>query len=129
MTYRASPLGPLPVAVPAYRGFIRVLQVAPRHGRVMAASKKIPAQIPSTTWEWKRVKVSASRREGRQNVPKAPRWGRLARRNPKDALTLRITYRGGAECWYLVEARGSHGVFPGHAALHDVMRKINNIHD
>jgi hypothetical protein len=48
----------------------------------------------------------------------------LRRRNPREKLTLTISYRGGAEAWWLIEARGSSGVFPGVAALHDVMREI-----
>lgn len=39
-------------------------------------------------------------------------------------ITLTVKYRGGAEGWYLVEARGRHGVFPGVVALHDVMMEI-----
>jgi hypothetical protein len=37
-----------------------------------------------------------------------------------------VTYRGGAESWWLIDARGSIGVFPGHAALEDVMAQIFN---
>jgi hypothetical protein len=37
-----------------------------------------------------------------------------------------IEYRGGAESWWLVKARGSHGVFPGHAAIEDVMSQVMN---
>ena len=63
---------------------------------------------------------------GRATSPKAPsRWFGLKRRDPKLALDIKIKYRGGSEAWYLVEARGRAGVFPGHLCIHDVMREIN----
>ena len=80
---------------------------------------------PSTTWVYEPEKMRRSRREGQQNGPKAPRWFHLRRRDPRDALTIRITYRGGSEAWYLIEARGSRGAFSGVTALHDVMQQIN----
>lgn len=39
-------------------------------------------------------------------------------------MTITIKYRGGAECWYEIRARGSLGRFHGATALHDVMREI-----
>jgi hypothetical protein len=78
----------------------------------------------STTWDYEPRKLSPARREGKPRVPKGRRWGSLRRRNPREKLTLTISYRGGAEAWWLIEARGSSGVFPGVAALHDVMREI-----
>ncbi len=41
-------------------------------------------------------------------------------------LTIVIKHRGGAESWWLVKARGSQGVFPGHLALEDVMSCVCN---
>lgn len=79
----------------------------------------------STTWT---PKVDRMRRTpaGRATSPQAPsRWYKVGRRDPKRPLDIKITYRGGSEAWWLVEARGRHGVFPGHMALHDVMREIN----
>lgn len=78
----------------------------------------------STTWIYEPDKISAARREGKARPAKPARWRGLSRRNAKDKLTVTITYRGGAEAWYLVEARGRSGVFPGVAALHDVMEEI-----
>lgn len=54
------------------------------------------------------------------------RWAHLSHRDPKSRLTITIVYRGGAEGWYHVEARGSDGAFPGVLSLHDVMREIND---
>lgn len=79
----------------------------------------------STTWDWERDRISSAARKGTARVAKQRRWRGLVKRNPKESLTIRITYRGGNQAWYLVEARGRSGVFPGVLALHDVMREIN----
>jgi len=55
---------------------------------------------------------------------KRGRWRHLTRWPRHRALTVRIRYRGGAESWWLVETRGSQGVFPGHCQLEDVMAQI-----
>lgn len=91
----------------------------------MTARENKNARSASTTWSHAPDRISRPRREGQQNVPKAPRWWRLRKRDPREPLTIRITYRGGAQCWYLIEARGSRGAFPGVLALHDVMREIH----
>ena len=91
----------------------------------MTARENKNARSASTTWSHAPDRIPRRPPGGQQNVPKAPRWWALRRRNGKDALTIRITYRGGAQCWYLVEARGTRGAFPGVLALHDVMREIN----
>lgn len=39
-------------------------------------------------------------------------------------VTIRIYYRGGAEAYWLVKARGEHQVFPGVTALEDVMARV-----
>ncbi len=55
---------------------------------------------------------------------KRGRWRHLARWPRSQKLAITIKYRGGAESWWLVEARGHHGVFPGHATLEDVMHQV-----
>jgi hypothetical protein len=54
------------------------------------------------------------------------RWHRFSRWPRNRKLTLTLSHRGGSESWWLVEARGSHGVFPGHACLEDVMSQVLN---
>lgn len=94
-----------------------------------AREKRTNTRTGSTTWVWDPDRVRRSRREG-QRVSKTPnRWYGLSRRNPKDKLTLTVTYRGGAECWYLIEGRGRSGVFPGVVCIHDAMREIYGIRD
>lgn len=91
----------------------------------MAASPTSNTGSPSTTWKWKRVKISGGAPEGPSRKGPPKRFAGLSRRDPKSALTLTITYKGGAEAWWLVQARGRSAVFPGHRALHDVMQEIN----
>jgi len=82
--------------------------------------------FPSTTWEWRQVKIK--RRPQGTDTARAQRgrWRHLSRWPRKHHLTIRVTYRGGAESWWLIDARGSTGVFPGHAAIEDVMSQIFN---
>lgn len=81
---------------------------------------------PSTQWGWRKVKIQQRRQAHAQSAAKPHRWKYLPRRDPRLHLTLKVAYRGGAECWYIVEARGSAGMFPGHKALHDVLTEITN---
>jgi hypothetical protein len=55
---------------------------------------------------------------------KRGRWRHLRRWPRTERLTLKVLYRGGAESWWLVEARGTQGVFPGHASLEDVLHQV-----
>lgn len=60
----------------------------------------------------------------KRSTPKASRWFGFTKWPRARALRLTVTYRGGAESWWLIEARGRHGAFPGHRALEDVMAEI-----
>lgn len=53
-------------------------------------------------------------------------WSRLGPWPRSRHLTLKVTYKGGSESWWLIEARGASGVFPGHLSLEDVMARIFN---
>jgi hypothetical protein len=80
--------------------------------------------FPSTTWEWRKVKMKPPPAGHSTAAPKASRWYGLARWPRRRPLTLTIAYRGGPESWWLVTSRGRHGVFPGHLCLEDVMRAV-----
>lgn len=41
-------------------------------------------------------------------------------------MTVTVRYRGGAEAWYEVKARGRTWRFPGHVALHDAFDRISD---
>ena len=86
--------------------------------------------IPSTTWAWKRVKISRPPEGNRERGPKGLHtWVGRSRWDPrKDRVTIRIRYRGGAECWYEVEARGATARLTGTVALHDLMVAICHHH-
>lgn len=51
----------------------------------------------------------------------------LSRRSARDPLTLTVRYRGGAEAWWEVKARGRSWRFPGYLAFHDVMAEVLNL--
>jgi hypothetical protein len=78
----------------------------------------------STRWVWKRVKIdpplAAPPRTAAAGVRRKP----VSRWDPRTALTLSVRYRGGAEGWYEVRARGRTIRVPGHVSMHDVMRDI-----
>jgi hypothetical protein len=91
---------------------------------VMAQREHEPT-FASTTWEWKRVKIDPPLAAPPKQSPKAA--ARLARRAAREPTTLTIRYRGGAEAWWEVKARGRSWRVPGHVALHDVMRMVLNL--
>jgi len=57
---------------------------------------------------------------------KRGQWRRFPTWPRHRVLTIKIKHRGGAESWWLIEARGCSGVLPGHLALDDVMAVVCN---
>lgn len=80
---------------------------------------------PSTTWDWRKVRISCPAGGHQDSAPKALRWRFRPPRNPRVPLTMTVKFRGGAEAWYEIHSRGGVGRFPGHVCLHDVMDEIN----
>lgn len=79
---------------------------------------------PSTTWEWRRVKISQpARAAGTARRRRSP-LAALPRRALNDTTTLTVRYRGGPECWWEIRARGVVVRRPGALALHDVLREL-----
>lgn len=93
----------------------------------MAAIESANKGTTSTTWAWRQVKIRRPAGGQQHSTAKPSRWFGRARRDPREPLTLTIKYRGGEECWYEVHARGEVGRFPGHVALHDVLREVNQL--
>lgn len=91
-------------------------------GRRPSAADEHP--FGSTTWEWRRVKMSRAPQASGDRRPKGGRWWFLPPWNPRKPLTITVRYRGGPECWFEVKSRGGFGRFPGHVALIDVMREV-----
>jgi hypothetical protein len=48
----------------------------------------------------------------------------LPSRDQREPLTITVTYMGGNECWFKLQARGRSRMVPGHRALLDVFRDI-----
>jgi hypothetical protein len=86
-------------------------------------STRLGQNRPSTTWEWKLVKVrSAPERDSLSWSDSRLKgfgvtWGRAK------PVTLHVHYRGGAESSWLVTVGGGRWRFPGHMALEDVMAR------
>lgn len=82
--------------------------------------------FPSTTFVWKKTKIK--QRPAGQSTVRRRRSGflSLARWPRTRPLRLTVTYRGGAEAWWLVEARGVKQHFPGHLALEDVLSRCHS---
>jgi len=57
--------------------------------------------------------------------PKGDYSHRLLPRDPRDPLTVTVTYRGGSECWWEIRARGVVVRRPGHVSLHDVLAHLS----
>lgn len=93
----------------------------------MAQAGTTYGRSPSTTWEWKKVKIRRPAGGQQARGPKGRRWYGRSRWDPREPLTLKVSYRGGEECWYEVHSRGSMGRFHGATALHDVMREIHQV--
>lgn len=74
---------------------------------------------------WKKVMLQGTPAGQATRPPKAGRWSGLKQRNERDPLTITVRYRGGAEGWWVVQARGRVGAFPSSMALIDVMAEIN----
>jgi len=79
---------------------------------------------PSTTWEWRQVKIDPPLAAPTAQPRQSPRKPALSHWNGRTALTVTVRYRGGAECWYEVKARGRVWRAPGVLALHDVMEAV-----
>lgn len=84
--------------------------------------------FPSTTFAWRKVKMKTP--PAGQGTVRAQRgrWHGLTTWPRARTLSVSITYRGGPESWWLVNSRGRHGVFPGSAAIEDVMAAVCNEH-
>lgn len=79
---------------------------------------------PSTTWAYRKVKISRRLQGSPAQRAKRSSGSRLPRVDPKDSHTIVVTYRGGAEAWWRLDARGQTYVAPGHLALHDALMYI-----
>lgn len=90
----------------------------------MDSDARIEQSFPSTTWEYRYVKVNrrpqgtAQQRRSRFGFRRLTPWPRTRK------VRLTVLYRGGTESRWLIEARGTHETFPGHLCLEDVMARV-----
>ncbi len=78
----------------------------------------------STRWTPLPDKIQPAPQATTQRGRRPHRWFGAYPWPRHEKLSIVVQYRAGAECWYLIEARGRHGVFPGVVSLHAVMREI-----
>lgn len=91
----------------------------------MAESQESNECSPSTYVAYKRVIVRGHPARRANRPAQQGRFSGLTRRNHRDRLTITLRYKGGAEGWWIIEARGRVGAFPSGMALVDVMAEIN----
>lgn len=82
--------------------------------------------FPSPTWEWRQCLIRRPAGGHTGPGPKARRWFRLPRRNPRDPIGVTIKLRGGAEYWVEIHARGEVGRYPGYVTIAEIVLDINN---
>lgn len=80
---------------------------------------------PSTTWAWRRVKISRAPQANKGSATKSHRWRRFGRRDPAQAIQVTLAYKGGAQGWVMVSGRGERNVYPGDTSLLDLVLDIN----
>jgi hypothetical protein len=77
--------------------------------------------LPSTKYEWKRVKVSRADDPGARSLRSKGDIRFFPRLYRGQALVLSLAYRGGAESKWLVIYRGRKFVLPGWYTIDDIM--------
>lgn len=87
-------------------------------------SRDVEQQFPSTTFEWRKVRIRQRPEGQRHSTRSKSGFLRLFPQPRRREVRMTVVHRGGAESWWLVKARGEHQVFPGHVALEDVMARV-----
>ena len=90
----------------------------------MSSNSDANKRTPSTTFEWRKVKISRAPQASTDSRPKGVPAALRARRDPRRPLTVTIVYRGGAEAWWELRARGMVVRRPGHVSLHDALSAL-----
>lgn len=85
--------------------------------------------FPSHYWKPTRVMVrrapQAPANSGRAKRARSY-WRSLPRRHKRDALTIVVRWRGGAEAWVEVTARGETNYLPGFIDVASLVLMVNN---
>lgn len=80
----------------------------------------------STTWRYEKVRVSQPPEATGRGTPAGRRLRSLPRRDPREGINVTLKYRGGAQAWVEVRARGCVWHTPGDVSLYDVLRAVTN---
>jgi hypothetical protein len=87
-------------------------------------SVQVARDMPEAVgWRWEARKVRQTPPEARKGRPRRGFLG-LARASRVVDHRLIVTWKGGPEAYWLVQARGTHQIFPGHVSLEDVMARV-----
>lgn len=91
----------------------------------MARQEASYRRSPSTTWEWRKVKIQGPRPTQHLSATSGARSTYVPRRDARKPLCVEIRYSGSAEAWWVVKGRGHTWRFPGHWCLDDVLQEVN----
>lgn len=78
----------------------------------------------STRFVTKHVRMARPPEARSYSGPKGLRWRKLPRLDWRKPVHLTITYRGGAEAWVEIHARGDIGRYTGNAQIIDILMDI-----
>lgn len=95
-----------------------------RNALQMGSTERENTSSPSTTSAWKWVKVRRPAGGPSSAATKSASRQRLSAWNRREPLTVTVTYRGGAECWIELKARGKSHRMPGSVALFDALCSV-----
>lgn len=85
-----------------------------------------PPLPPSTTWEWRKVRMSRAPQATEHSTPKGRGLRALPRRNRREPLHITVKLRGGPEAWVEVHARGQVLRVPGWTSVSDLVDMVNS---
>src|SRR5688572_16927230 len=94
------------------------------HGRVMDEPRTPDIRSISTPWAWRRVKIGPAPQANSDRERSEASQGSLTAWPRRRPVTLTLTYRGGPEAFWQIEARGRTWRRPGVIALHDLMVEV-----
>lgn len=91
----------------------------------MTNRQAIVHTFPSTTWEYRKVKLAGPRPGKAQRRSASEGTFRVGRRDERKPLCVEVSYRGGPEAVWVLRSRGHEWRVSGAQALHDVLLGVN----
>lgn len=93
------------------------------YSRCMVNNEVSNKRTTSTTYAWRKVRVRTPPQAQAARRPKGVSSA-LEPWDKRSPLHIEVTYRGGAEAWWQLKARGRVWRRPGHLMLDDVLRSV-----